>query len=539
MKFGVLPLNEAEGAFLAHRVRAGDLVLKKGRVLDAGDIAALDEQGVQSVVAARLDPRDVAEDQAAAGIATAVRGANVEARTPFTGRVNLFASKAGLLTLDHARIDRLNRIDEAITIATLPPFAAVQAGHMVATVKVIPFAVDQAKLDQALALAEEAEDGLIRLRSYQALGVHLIQTELPSVKASVLDKTVGITASRVSRLGGRLIGESRSTHEIDALAARLQGVNGDLVLIAGASAITDRRDVLPAAIEAAGGEIMHFGMPVDPGNLLLLARLDDRPVLGLPGCARSPKPNGFDWVLERLFAGLEVTSHDIMGMGVGGLLTEIESRPQPRNRSPEDAVTSQAKGKIAALVLAAGRSTRMGRENKLLMEIDGKPMVVHAVDAMLASPHVDMVIVVTGHEADAVKAALGDRKVIFKHNPAYADGLSTSLATGLDALPVGVAGVIVGLGDMPRIRSGDVDRLIAAFNPVEGRAICVPTVEGKRGNPVLFSVDFLSEMREVEGDVGARHLIGAHHDQVCEVEMADDAALIDVDTKDALRALIP
>ncbi|MEM9626052.1 MAG: molybdopterin-binding/glycosyltransferase family 2 protein [Pseudomonadota bacterium] len=536
MKFGVMPLNEAEGAFLAHSVRADDVVLKKGRVLDSGDIDRLRQAGVSSVTAARLAPDDVAEDDAAARIAAAAMGDDIEARAPFTGRVNLFSAKPGLLLLDHDKIDALNRIDEAITIATLPPFSDVHQGQMVATIKIIPFAVGKAELDRVLGLADDAEQGLVRLAPYRALEVQLIQTRLASVKSSVLDKTVGVTASRVSALGGRLIGESRAAHEVEALAERLKSANGDIILIAGASAITDRRDVLPAAIEAAGGEIIHLGMPVDPGNLLLLASLNGRSVLGLPGCARSPKPNGFDWVLQRLFADLEVTDQDIMGMGVGGLLNEIESRPQPRNRRPSAGEKMPDRKTVTGLVLAAGRSTRMGRDNKLLAEIDSKPMLLHAVDAMIAS-RADPVIVVTGHEADAVKAAIDDRSVQVVHNPDYADGLSTSLAAGLEALPENAAGVLIGLGDMPRIQSADIDRLIAAFNPAEGRAICVPTVAGKRGNPVLFATEFLPEMRDVEGDVGARHLIGAHHDRVCEVEMDDDAALIDVDTKDALAAL--
>ncbi|MEM8947729.1 MAG: molybdopterin-binding/glycosyltransferase family 2 protein [Pseudomonadota bacterium] len=536
MKFGVMPLNEAEGAFLAHSVRADDVVLKKGRVLDSGDIDRLRQAGVSSVTAARLAPDDVAEDDAAARIAAAAMGDDIEARAPFTGRVNLFSAKPGLLLLDHDKIDALNRINEAITIATLPPFSDVHQGQMVATIKIIPFAVGKAELDRVLGLADDAEQGLVRLAPYRALEVQLIQTRLASVKSSVLDKTVGVTASRVSALGGRLIGESRAAHEVEALAERLKSANGDIILIAGASAITDRRDVLPAAIEAAGGEIIHLGMPVDPGNLLLLASLNGRSVLGLPGCARSPKPNGFDWVLQRLFADLEVTDQDIMGMGVGGLLNEIESRPQPRNRRPSAGEKMPDRKTVTGLVLAAGRSTRMGRDNKLLAEIDSKPMLLHAVDAMIAS-RADPVIVVTGHEADAVKAAIDDRSVQVVHNPDYADGLSTSLAAGLEALPENAAGVLIGLGDMPRIQSADIDRLIAAFNPAEGRAICVPTVAGKRGNPVLFATEFLPEMRDVEGDVGARHLIGAHHDRVCEVEMDDDAALIDVDTKDALAAL--
>jgi molybdenum cofactor cytidylyltransferase len=346
---------------------------------------------------------------------------------------------------------------------------------------------------------------------------------------------VTVTAKRISAAGGRLVSEARCEHAVPALAERIRASQADLVLIAGASAITDRRDVLPAAIEAAGGTVEHFGMPVDPGNLLLLARQGERPVLGLPGCARSPKLNGFDWVLQRLAAGIKVGRADIMDMGVGGLLMEIPTRPQPRDAAPPARQGRDEKGQVAAIVLAAGQSRRMGADNKLLALVDGRPMVAHVVDAMLAS-RASPVIVVTGHEADRVRDALADRPVQWRHNPDYAEGLSTSLRVGLDALPE-VEGVLVALADMPRIKAAQVDRLIAAFHPTEGRAICVPTVRGKRGNPVLFATHLVPEMRQVSGDVGARHLIGAHVDEVIEIEMDDDAALLDIDTPAALLAL--
>jgi molybdenum cofactor cytidylyltransferase len=178
----------------------------------------------------------------------------------------------------------------------------------------------------------------------------------------------------------------------------------------------------------------------------------------------------------------------------------------------------------------------MGRANKLLADVDGQAMVLHAVDAMLGSK-AEPVILVTGHEADLVRDAVGDRPLTILHNPDYATGLSASLKTALDALPEEAAGFLVGLGDMPRVRSADIDRLIAAFNPLEGRTICVPVVSGKRGNPVLFAAGHIQEMLMIEGDVGARHLIGAHADQVVEIEMENDASLIDVDTEEALAAL--
>jgi molybdenum cofactor cytidylyltransferase len=481
----------------------------------------------------------VHEDEAAARVAAAVSGPNLSASAAFTGRVNLFAESAGLCVLDPERIDRLNLIDEAITIATLPAFAPVEPKQIVATIKTIPFAAPAAAVEACERIARE-NGPPIRVATYAPRRAGLIQTRLPGMKESILDKTVEVMRERLLGLGSALIDETRCAHDDEAVAAaihKLRALGCDLILIAGASAITDRRDVLPSGIERAGGVVEHFGMPVDPGQLILLAHLENKPVLGLPGCARSPKLNGFDWVLQRLATGTPVTGRDIMRMGVGGLLTEIPSRPLPRAQATAEPGSGVPRApRVAAIVLAGGQSRRMGAANKLTADVGGSPMVVHAVDAVLAS-QARPVIVVTGHEHEKVEATLADRAVTFVHNPDYAEGLSTSMKAGLAALPAGIDAALVCLGDMPRITPGTIDRLIAAYNPVEGRAICVPTVRGKRGNPVLFDHRFFPEMRDVEGDVGARHLIGAHGDQLCEVEMTDDGALIDVDTPEALRSL--
>jgi molybdenum cofactor cytidylyltransferase len=360
---------------------------------------------------------------------------------------------------------------------------------------------------------------------------------LPGLKPSLLDKTVESINLRLAALGCPPVIERRCAHDEAALAAAIAEIRTArvaLILISGASAITDRRDVVPAALTRVGGTVEHLGMPVDPGNLLMLGRLGDQPVLGLPGCARSPKLNGFDWVLQRLVADLPVGRRDIMLMGAGGLLKEIPSRPQPRAEPATAAVAPRAP-RIAALVLAAGRSSRMG-SNKLLAEVAGKPMLTHVVDAALAS-QARPVVVVTGNEADRVAAALGDRPAQLVHNADFAAGISGSLKAGLRALDDQVDGALVCLADMPLLGAATLDRLIAAFNPVEGRAICVPTWNGKRGNPVLWSRRFFAEMAELAGDVGARHLIGEHADQVCEVAMADDAVLLDIDTPEALASL--
>jgi molybdenum cofactor cytidylyltransferase len=542
MRFGEVPVVEAEGAILAHSLKLGATAFKKARVLSRADLDLIADAGLSRIVVARLDPGDVGEDEAARRVAEAAAGDGVEAAAPFTGRANLFSKTRGLLMFEPERIDRLNLVDEAITLGTLPTHAVVEPRQMVATVKIIPFAAPEDAVSRCVETAA-AGGPLLRVAPFQPRMVGLIQTRLPGLKESILGKTREVTEGRLSALGCKLLLEERCPHEAAALAALIRDAFGhgiDILLIHGASAILDRRDVIPAAIVAAGGRIDHFGMPVDPGNLLLLGHVGERPVLGLPGCARSPKVNGFDWVLERLVAGLPVGPAEIMRMGSGGLLAEIPSRPLPRAEAaravePKPAAKPQAR-RIGALLLAAGQSRRMGGPNKLLAEIDGVPMVARVAQRLLAS-RARPIMTVLGNQAEAVDTALGKLPVERVRNPDFAAGLSTSLKRGIAALPSQLDGVIICLGDMPLISGRHLDRLIAAFNPLEGRAIVVPTRRGKRGNPVLWSSRFFPEMAALAGDVGAKHLIGEHAELVAEVEMDDDAVLVDIDTPEALDAL--
>ncbi len=556
MKFGPIPTAAAAGAYLAHTVRLPNGSLKKGRLLSEADVAGLAAAGVATVIAARLEAGDVHEDIAAARLAAALLGLpaarhadqphGLKASQAFTGRVNLFATAGGLLTVDAPRIDRINAIHESVTVATLTPYHPLVERQMVATIKIIPFAAPEDAVAEAEAIASEGPPP-IRLHPYSARRAALIQSTLPSVKASVLDKTVAITRDRIEALGGTLVSERRAEHDAASIAAAIalaDSDDADILLIAGASATVDRADALPAGIEAAGGRVRHFGMPVDPGNLILLAERNGKPVIGLPGCARSPKLNGFDWALQRFAAGLPIGPGEIQAMGVGGLLAEIGARGLPRAEATradpgpdtDSRADAPAAPRVAAIVLAAGQSRRMGSANKLLEPIAGKAMVARAVEAALAAD-VASVTVITGHEAERVRNALDAYAVTFRHNPDFAKGLSASLATAARAAPADADAVVVLLGDMPGVTAAHIDRLIAAFNPTEGRAICVPTRKGKRGNPVLWARRFLPEMTRLAGDVGAKPLIGQNEDVVVEVEMDDAAVLRDVDTPEALARM--
>ncbi len=333
MRFGPLPLDDAAGAMAAHSIRLPDVVIKKGATITAEDVAGLRRAGIGEVVAVVLEAGDVAEDEAAALLADAAAGAAVRLDPPFTGRSNLFSEKAGVLLVDKTAIDRINMIDEAITFATLPQFKPVVAGEMVATVKIITYAIGEGRLNQAVEVARGAS-GAVRVAPYRLRRVGVISTLTPSLKPTIVDKTLRVLGKRLEPTGAEVVAEARAAHAMEPLAeelARMAAGESEIIIVFGASAVSDRRDVIPAAVAQVGGRIEHFGMPVDPGNLLLIGSVAGKPVIGAPGCARSPKENGFDWILHRMLACLPVTRADIMGMGVGGLLMEIVSRPQPRS----------------------------------------------------------------------------------------------------------------------------------------------------------------------------------------------------------------
>ncbi len=544
MRFGPVPLAEAKGAILAQSHRLSDRMIRKGSVLDEAALAALRAAGHTDVVAARLEPGDVPEDIAADRLAAPLVAPLLGRTRAATGRVNLAAEAAGVLRVDAAKIDRLNGVDESLTVGTLPDGAVVAARDLVATVKIIPFAVPGTMVSVAEAVAAHGGPAL-RLHPFRPLKVGLVATQLPGLKESVTEKTIAVTEARVVALTGTLLPALRTPHETAPIAAALEALiaqGADLLLIVGASAVVDRRDVGPEGIVRAGGEILHFGMPVDPGNLICVGRIGTRPALVLPGCARSPKQNGIDLVLPRLFAGLPVGSAEIMRMGVGGLLKETDLRPLPREKATAEARVGPAPRSapvIAGVVLAAGRSRRMAPLNKLLLaDRAGKPMVARVVDNVLSSK-AHPIVVVTGHQAEQVAHALGGRPVRVVHAPDYADGLSASLRAGIAAVPPDAAAAIVCLGDMPLVTGRMIDRLLEAYDPDEGRLIVLPTFRGKQGNPMLWDRRFFPEILRITGDSGARFLLGQHMENVAEVEMADDAVLRDFDTAESLTTLPP
>ncbi len=335
MKFGPIPVDQAIGAVLAHSIEAAERPyemqlsyrIRKGTVLTAGHIADLKAEDVTSVVAAQLEDGDTGEDHAAAQLAEALVGANsgVYLSKAATGRVNVFAAHAGVAIIDADRVNAFNAINPMITVATVPEHQRMDADGMIATIKIIAYAVPQADVDAAAAIGPA-----LGIAAPQYVSATLIETA-HDMRTQPSDKGRRVMAGRLARLGMQLTERVVVAHRATDLSAAINGAVGEIILILTASATSDPCDVAPQAVLAAGGTITRFGMPVDPGNLLFLGALGPKPIIGLPGCARSPVLNGADWVLERVVCGITIGADDIAAMGVGGLLKEIPTRPSPRN----------------------------------------------------------------------------------------------------------------------------------------------------------------------------------------------------------------
>ncbi|WP_085906558.1 NTP transferase domain-containing protein [Kiloniella majae] len=531
MIYAEVKTEDAEGTYLAHSITSHKGRLSKGHLLTSSDIDDLLMSDIGMVTTIQLEKHDVHEDSAAAQLGQFVSGNGVKTSPAFTGRCNIYSTEHGVFETSPQDIGNINSVDEAITLATLSPYAVVHPNQLVATAKIIPLAAPSQALEQTRGLAQ------LTVHPFRKLKIGLVLTRLPQTKKSVLRKTQTVVNQRLKSCANELSEVTVVDHTPNSIATAIKDLrksNHDLILIFGASAIVDRQDALPKGLELSGGRIEHFGMPVDPGNLLLLGHHSGSNVIGLPGCARSPKLNGFDWILQRIIAGLKISKDTIMQMGCGGLLSEIPTRPQPREKMPSD--TSHTTPKVTAVLLAAGQSRRMGPENKLLQEWQGKPLVKWVADN-IGKSHVEHTIVITGHEADLVQESLQPNDVEYVHNPDFADGLSTSLIKGLMAVPADSDAVLICLGDMPSIHSAQLNKLISAYDPENGAAICVPTFEGKRGNPVLWSRNFIPEMLNLKGDSGARHLLGNYPGDLQEVVMDNTSVLSDIDTPEALSTL--
>jgi molybdenum cofactor cytidylyltransferase len=336
MKFEPVPLSEAKGKILGHNIAGanGQRLLRKGKPLTDADLENLRALGRTSVYIARLAEDDVDENTAARRIAEAVRGPGLHIPGVSSGRANLLSNEAGLLRVDVERLAQLNACD-GLTLATLRTHSPVHARQIVGTIKIIPYALPESTLSAVEGITAGSRQ-IVRVDAMPSRSAGMILSGSASIHQRLVSDFAPLR-DRIEKLGSSvnrtdfvaLDDEADEAALADMLKQQLaSGIR--LILFAGETAIMDAQDIVPRAVVRAGGYVESVGAPVDPGNLLMLAYLNDVPVVGAPGCARSKKTNIVDWILPRLLAGDRLTRRDIIELGHGGLLQDVPERGMPR-----------------------------------------------------------------------------------------------------------------------------------------------------------------------------------------------------------------
>lgn len=535
MKLERVEVGQATGRVIAHRHPLRGRTLAKGSILHAEDVSALVDAGIVHIVVVKFGLGDLRENEAAERIASAAVGDGVRVGEVRRGQAELLATVDGVLEVRPTPVGGLNHLDDALTFSTLEPRTRVIAGDRIAVAKIIPLAVSEEVVTRGCAVLSEG-GAVVRVRPFTPARAGLVFTVSSHTREVVLGKVAESIRARLKGLGSTLAEVRRCDHRADVLSEAIMGLKADgfaPIFVYGASSSMDRDDVLPVGVTGAGAELIRVGIPVEPGNQMLLATIGETHVLSVPACASSRNHTAFDVVLQRILSGLPVDRSALAELGVGGLLPGRRSARPVTDAEPEP-------NRVAAVVLAAGQSRRMGSADKMLMEVGGMSMVRRVIETAVASG-LDPVVVVTGPDRSEVWESLEDlddsliERVI---NPRADLGMSGSVTVGVNALKSRkMAAAVILLGDMPLVRSDTIRALVSAYEPGAGVSACVPEYGGRRGNPVLWGAGRFDDLLRLSGDAGARSLLRRLDAEVREVPVEDSGILVDVDDAAALEAV--
>ena len=529
MKILGLDPEESLGSVIAQTYNLPGKTISKGTFVTSEIVDYFKEFDVQTILCAVPANGDIHEDEAAEAISNAIDKNQIYVEKASTGRVNFKSQSLCLVRYERALIREVNLVDESIAFSIVEHNQLLAKNDLIATLKIIPFFTQKKYVDQVISIL--AKNELFKTHSLNKKKVSLIQTSFEWQKKSMFKATSNVTRNRLEALDCSLNEEKLICHDYKALCSEIRSSTGsgiDILLISGASAITDRSDYIPKAILSEGGEIIQYGLAVDPGNLLLIGKVGNTTVIGMPGCARSPKLNGFDWVLQLLMADIPISREELAEMGAGGLLMEIASRPLPRALAKS---VSKREKKVMGVILAAGNSTRMGKDYKLLRNIGDAPLIRNTAIEMLKSD-LDSCSIVLGYQSDKVADVIKDLNVNLILNPLWKEGQASSLRAAINTLDSTYSDLLIMLGDLPGIKSIHINSIIEEHLLTDNRKskITIPSFKGQKGNPVIWGRSFIDDLSNLEGDVGGRTLFSEHPAAINILEMDDPWVVKDIDT---------
>lgn len=526
MKIFLKKTRESQGYILFHSVFINKGRIRKGKIINANDIKLMSASGIEELYVGSMEKGEIDENSASRIIGQAILSDNFSMSPTFSGKTNITSKYDGLFEIKENNVRKLNEISSNIAISSLNNHDIVYRGDHVLSVKSISYAIKYSDVNNIVSFL--SNENLINLKEFKPLKFGIIYSHSINEKNTLIAKTKKSIETRIRDYNSSIMFECTTNHDFNSLKEsikKLSLMDLDVVLLFLSSSVSDYNDIVPQIIIQLGGKITSFGMPVDPGNLTLSATLGKTNLIAAAGSARSDALNGLDWHLNCLHAGVVVNEKMVNSLGVGGLLKDIDFAIK-RKKISKTIMTKKAN--IAAVVLSAGQSKRMGEKNKLLLKVNGKSIIKNYIDNITKS-NISEVIVVTGHESEDIMLELKNYNLKFVFNEKYKDGLSTSLRAGIKSLGKKIDAVMICLPDMPLIGIYEINKLIEFYNPSIGNEICIATSNQQRGNPVLWDKSYFNELMNIKGDKGGRDLLSNFLDKSVEVDLGE-AVAFDIDT---------
>ncbi len=475
------------------------------------------------------DNNDWHEQKITEQLANDFLGENIKCEITKSGRVNFIAKIDGILHFNTENLDKFNELTPEITMATRPYCTQIYQGEIVASCKIIPYFVAGNIVKKSMVLAKKS---CLNISPLQGGKAHLIFTYLEEIPPQKLQKSAQIFQKRLLKYNyevGKISNVRHHCQELSEFLTQIPPKDFDLIAIMGAVSIADINDIVPKALINCGGKIIRYGMPVDPGNLLLLGEISNCPFLGLPGCAKSPKFNGLDFILQRLAARINITSKDIAQLGKIGLL------PENYDRGALRAVNYPVASKPLIAILAAGKGERMAQDlAKPLTIFRDKALLEWVIDNInQALPSKDIIIIVNDSpQGKQVQEFCLTKQYKFIINNQYNEGIASSLRLAVNYASQTHSALMVFLADMPNITPKTIATIWQEFQRDTQNIMAVqPKFGSQLGHPVVFNPRIFSELAKLSGDTGAKTFMENLSDYRRIIDTLDAGVIQDGDTK--------
>lgn len=516
MNIKTITTSDAQGCYLGRTIRHDGLVLRRGRKLDEDDICRLQNKNICHIDILKITENDVLEDEAANILAADLVAEGTYLTDSLRGRVNVHAAHAGLFSVDPTIVTKIHKLD-AITLATGRNMTTVNAGILLASLKIVPFMISKDMLE---AVKRDIEPAL-RVFPWALKKISMVATTFSDEKSQrIQSKFLETTSTRLRQRGVQDILKHQILHEpsmVQEILARLP--SDSPVLFLGAEASMENDDLLPSLPHVTW---TRAGIPTDPGNLMWVGK--DHSVVGtprdiiiVPGCARSLEHNGFDDVLDLLCSGHSLTRDRLDALAVGGLYktTNIFS----------ERGLQQQEYSLRSIILAAGKGERFQNGPKPLAPWGQQTFVQQVHD--LARPYQPL-LVTRPDLVNSITSLLPNTQIL--SNQDWKNGISSSLKSGLAEIEDD-QDIIVFLCDMPAIRPETIAMLVQCYQQSDGSRAFAPRYRGTRGHPVIIPRSMFSIIKETNGDIGLGPLL-KEGINLCTVHVDDPGVVWDIDTND-------